>query len=43
MGGRGHWWCRRPHNKQIYMPQNADFLQKMPKAAELISAGAVDL
>ena len=36
--------CHRPQqNKQICVPQNADFLKKVLKAAELILAGAVDL
>ena len=35
--------CHKPKNKQICMPQNADFFKKVPKAAELIFAGAVDL
>ena len=36
--------CHRPQqNKQICVPQNADFFKKVLKAAELILAGAVDL
>ena len=34
--------CRRLHNKQICVPQNAYFFKKVLKAAELIFAGAVD-
>ena len=40
-GGRG--CCRRPQNKQICLPQNADFLKKVPEATESIFVGAVDL
>ena len=36
--------CHRPQqNKQICVPQNADFLKKVLKAGELILVGAVDL
>ena len=35
--------CRRLQNKQICLPQNADFLNKVLKAAELMFAGTVDL
>ena len=38
-----HRCCCRPQKKQICVPQNADFIKNVPKAAELIFAGAVDL
>ena len=42
-GGGGRRCYRRPQNKQIYMPQNTDFNKTMPKAADLIFSGALDL
>ena len=42
MGGvRG--CSRRPQNEQICMPKNTDSYKTMPKAADLIFAGAADL
>ena len=46
MGGKGvggRRCCRRPQNEQICVPQNADFYKNLPKAADLILAGAVNL
>ena len=44
MGGGGGWrCCHRPQNKQICMPQNADFNKAVPKTADVIFAGAADL
>ena len=41
--GGGRRCCHRPQNKQICVPQNADFFKEVSKAAELILAGAADL
>ena len=35
--------CRRPQNNQICLPQNSDFYKAVPKAADFLFAGAVDL
>ena len=40
---RGRRRCRRPQNGQIYLPQNGHFYKTVPKAADLVFAGAVDL
>ena len=39
----GRRCCRRPQNGQNCLPQKADFYKIVPKAADLIFAGAVDL
>ena len=38
-----HTLNKWPENEQICMPQNPDFYKIVPKAADLILAGAVDL